>query len=195
MGDLKSFRPSLRETRDKRPLGRELDRSWCHRHTTSMIKLFWSQPIAPWTSWATYGQGEKFSAYSRRESRDKRLFGRNPDRGWCHNYTSEKLSWSQPMDQGTARQHTRMLPSMSMNPWLRPLLELWEKIPHSKTNVHINIDQFHDLHVRSTSILWFLSIGSSKTIPDIFCNTLYTLMQIPFTSQHMQKFGDNLRLS
>ena len=45
-GGLKSSRPSLPETQDKRPLGRELDRSWCHCHT-SMIKLFWSQPMAP----------------------------------------------------------------------------------------------------------------------------------------------------
>ena len=43
-GGLKSSRPSLPETRDKRPLGRESDRSWCHRHTTSMMKLFGSSP-------------------------------------------------------------------------------------------------------------------------------------------------------
>ena len=49
-GGLKSFRPSLRETRDKRPLDRESNRRWCHRHTMSMIKLFWSQPMAPWAS-------------------------------------------------------------------------------------------------------------------------------------------------
>jgi hypothetical protein len=36
------------ETRDKRPLGKDSDRSWCHRHITSMIKLFWSQPMDPW---------------------------------------------------------------------------------------------------------------------------------------------------
>ena len=46
-GGLKLFRLSLRETRDKRPLDRESNRSWCHRHTTGMIKLFWSQPMAP----------------------------------------------------------------------------------------------------------------------------------------------------
>ena len=43
-----------RETRDKRPLSRESERSWCHRHTTSVIKLFWSQPKAPWTSAVAY---------------------------------------------------------------------------------------------------------------------------------------------
>ena len=52
-GDLKSFRPSLHETRDKRPLDRESNRSWCHRHIMSM---------APWALWAVCGQGEKFSA-------------------------------------------------------------------------------------------------------------------------------------
>ena len=34
---VKSSRP---RTQDKRPLGRDPDRSCCHRHTTSMIKLF-----------------------------------------------------------------------------------------------------------------------------------------------------------
>ena len=37
---VKSSWPSLRETWDKRLLGRDLDGSWCHRHTMSMIKLF-----------------------------------------------------------------------------------------------------------------------------------------------------------
>ena len=61
-GGLKSFRPSLHETRDKRPLGRKSERSWCHRHTNkSMIKLFWPQPMAPWALTAAYQQGEKFS--------------------------------------------------------------------------------------------------------------------------------------
>ena len=51
-GQVKSSRPSLRKTLDKRPLGKDPDRSWCHRHTTSwpMIKLSWSQPMAPWNS-------------------------------------------------------------------------------------------------------------------------------------------------
>ena len=54
-GGLKSSRPSLHETRDKWPLGRESDRSWFHRHTTSMIKLLWLQPMAPRASAAAYG--------------------------------------------------------------------------------------------------------------------------------------------
>ena len=51
-GGLKSFRTSLRETRNTQPSDRESNRSWCHRQTTSMIKLFWSQPMSPWASGA-----------------------------------------------------------------------------------------------------------------------------------------------
>ena len=36
-----------RETWDKRSLDRNLDRSWCHRHTS--VKLSWSQPMDPWS--------------------------------------------------------------------------------------------------------------------------------------------------
>jgi hypothetical protein len=32
--------------------GRDPDRSWCHLHTS--LKLFWSLPMAPWTSVASY---------------------------------------------------------------------------------------------------------------------------------------------
>ena len=39
-GKEKSCRPNLRETRDKWPLDRDLDMSWCHRHTMGMIKLY-----------------------------------------------------------------------------------------------------------------------------------------------------------
>ena len=41
-----------RETREKLPLAREPDRSCCHFHTS--VKLFWSQPLALWTSAAAY---------------------------------------------------------------------------------------------------------------------------------------------
>ena len=40
------------ETRDKQPLGRDMDRSWCHLHTS--VNLFGFQPMAPWTSTAEY---------------------------------------------------------------------------------------------------------------------------------------------
>ena len=42
-GVLKSFRPSLHETRDKYPLSRDQDRNCYHR-----VKLSSSQPLAPW---------------------------------------------------------------------------------------------------------------------------------------------------
>ena len=34
------------ETRDNQQFGRDLDRDWCHRHTS--IKLSWSQPMDQW---------------------------------------------------------------------------------------------------------------------------------------------------
>ena len=42
-GQGEKFWPSLRETQDKQPLGRDPKRSWCHCHTS--VKLFWSQPM------------------------------------------------------------------------------------------------------------------------------------------------------
>ena len=40
-GKVKSSRPSPRETCDKRPLVRESDSGWCHRHTMmSVIKIY-----------------------------------------------------------------------------------------------------------------------------------------------------------
>ena len=41
-----------RETRDKQPLGRDLDESWGHLHTS--VKLYQSQPMAPWTLATAY---------------------------------------------------------------------------------------------------------------------------------------------
>ena len=43
-GQGEKFSANLRETRDKRLLGRDPDRSWCYRHTTSMIKFFCRSP-------------------------------------------------------------------------------------------------------------------------------------------------------
>ena len=59
-------------------------------------------------------------AYNPCETRDKRPLGRDLDRSRCHLHTSVQLSWSQPMDPWTERQHTcmlpRVLPLMSMEP-------------------------------------------------------------------------------
>ena len=53
-GKVKSSHPSLQPTFtwDKQPLGRDLDRSWCYRHTG--VKLIWWQLMALWTSAAVY---------------------------------------------------------------------------------------------------------------------------------------------
>ena len=52
---MKSSWPSLCVTLDKQLLlCRDPDRSWCHRHTTSKIKLFWSQPMPLWASAAAW---------------------------------------------------------------------------------------------------------------------------------------------
>ena len=61
-GQSKSSWPSLHETWDKQPLGRDPDRSWCHRHTTNMIKIFGHNPWLHGHMTAAYGQGEKFLA-------------------------------------------------------------------------------------------------------------------------------------
>jgi len=53
-GKVKISQPSLSEIREKWPLGRDQDMSWCDRHTTSMMKLLWLQPMAPWVSAAAY---------------------------------------------------------------------------------------------------------------------------------------------
>ena len=54
------------------------------------------------------------------ETWNKELLIRYPDRSWCHRDTSLKLSWSQSMDPLTEQQRTRMLPPISIEPWLRP---------------------------------------------------------------------------
>ena len=48
------------ETWNKQPFGRDPDRSWCHCYIG--VKIFCSQPLAPWTSAAAYGQVEKLLA-------------------------------------------------------------------------------------------------------------------------------------
>ena len=48
-GKVESCQPNLCETRDKRRLGREPDRNWCHCHTC--VKLIWLHPMDPWTEW------------------------------------------------------------------------------------------------------------------------------------------------
>ena len=62
------------------------------------------------------GQGEMFYlAWNRRETRDNRPLGKDPDRSWCHFHTSLKLFWSRPMAPGHRPQHTSTLP---LSPWI-----------------------------------------------------------------------------
>ena len=53
MGKVKSSRATLRPMWNlgKQLLGRDPDRSWYHCHTS--VKLFWLQPMDPWTSVAS----------------------------------------------------------------------------------------------------------------------------------------------
>ena len=142
-GKMKISRPSLRKTRDKGPLGRDPDRSWYHHHTTSMIKLFWSQSMAPWTSAAAYGQGDKFSVWPTTDMKlgksgrcvgtrtgagvtatlAQRFFGRSP---WIHGLSSSTLiccrqcPWShgwQPQKHYTCVEVTSA-PFQVLNQWL-----------------------------------------------------------------------------
>ena len=73
------------ETRDKWSLGRDPDRSWCYLHTR--VKLFWSQPMAPWTLAAA---NECYSSVHGSMGCDQESFILV---WWWH----QLLSWSLPM--------------------------------------------------------------------------------------------------
>ena len=55
-------------------------------------------------------------AYNRRESRDKRSLGRDPDRSWSHLRTSVKLLWSQLMAQWVSAAAYECAAAQSMDP-------------------------------------------------------------------------------
>ena len=56
--------------------------------------------------------------YNRRETRDKRPLGRNPDRSWGHRHISVKFFGRIPWLHGHRRQNTSV---MSLSPWLHGL--------------------------------------------------------------------------
>ena len=86
-GKVKSSRPSLHAIRDKRPLDRDPDRSWCHYHTTSTIKLF--LVAVHGHQWQHTDKVKSSSlAYNQHETQDKHPLGRDPDRSWCHYHTT-----------------------------------------------------------------------------------------------------------
>ena len=49
----------------------------------------------------------------------------NLDRSWCHLHTSEKLSWSQPLDPWREPQYTRILQQMPIQKMLIVLVVWW----------------------------------------------------------------------
>ena len=103
-GKVKSSQPSLCETLNKWPLDRDLDRSWCHCHTSSMIKLSWLQPTASTDNRQNTRARWKVLelAYNWCETQDMQPLGRDPDRSWCHRHNSIKLFWSQAMAPWTS---------------------------------------------------------------------------------------------
>ena len=111
-------RPRLQSTeaRDKRPLGRDPGRGWCHRHTSVsfLVAIHGFKNIG-----GSIRARQKVVdlAYNRCETRGKRPLDRDPERGCCHHRTSVKLCWLQPMDTWAEWQHTRMLPPMFMESW------------------------------------------------------------------------------
>jgi len=55
-------------------------------------------------------------AYNRRETGDKGLLGREPDRSQCHLHTSLKFFWSQPMAPWTLATAYECAAAQSMDP-------------------------------------------------------------------------------
>jgi hypothetical protein len=105
---VETSRPSLHETRDKRPLGRDLDWSKVSPLHYEYQKAFLFAVHDTMgiggsvrVKWKVLGL-----AYNRRETWDKQSLGRNLDRSWCYYHTSVKFSWSQPMDPWIEWQHT-----------------------------------------------------------------------------------------
>ena len=101
-GKVIKSRSSLHETGDKWPLDKESDRSSCHRHTVSMIKLFWSQPMG--ISSSIRARWKVLSlAYNLSETWGKWPLGKDPDSSWCRHTTVK---------------HTSVLP---LSPWIHGL--------------------------------------------------------------------------
>ena len=56
-------------------------------------------------------------AYNQRETRYKRLSGRDPDRTWCHLHTNVKFFRSQPLARWTSSAAYECAAIQSMDPW------------------------------------------------------------------------------
>ena len=107
-----------RETRDKRPLGRDPDRSCCHRHTTNMKKAFLVAAHGSMGISGSIRARRKFLgvAFNQRETWVNRPLGRDPDRSWCHLHTSVKLFWSQTIALWTSTAAYECAAAQSMDP-------------------------------------------------------------------------------
>ena len=82
-----------------RPLDRNLDRSWSHRHT--MIKLSWSNRIhGSMDLNGSRGQCES-SRLSLKPKWNSGHAAVGYDSSWCHRHTMIKISWSQAMTPWT----------------------------------------------------------------------------------------------
>ena len=129
-------RSSLCETQVKRLFGRNPNRGWCHRQTTSLIKLYL---VAAYGSMGIGGiirvkwKLVDELAYNRRETRYKRSLSRDPDRNWCHSHTSVvfsvaalvpcccRCSWSHGLRSKGLLPSVTLTPTPARVPTQRPL--------------------------------------------------------------------------
>ena len=171
---VKISRLSLRETRDKRPLDkdkrplvRDPNRSWCHRHTTSMIKLFLvaahgSMGIGGSTlaRWKALGL-----AYIRREIREKRSLDMSPDRSWCHRHTSvccRRCPWSHGLRPKMLYTSVAMTPTPVRAPTQRLMSRVSSQSIHFQTpkmSTFFHDSAFHE--IRHLVLSWLLRSSSS----------------------------------
>ena len=141
--------PDWRDTRDKHPLDRNLDRRWWHRHTS--LKFFWPQPLPPWTTgslarnldwrWWHLHTSLKFFWPQPLASWTTGPFARNSDWRWWHRHTSLKCFWPQPLAPWTTG-HTVLIVDLGkwatyQRHWIkcsdvvgeRTLWVLWVEVP------------------------------------------------------------------
>ena len=84
-----------------------LARSQCWYYTATLPYSFFGRSLVSWTAGRSVLNGRYINmqatwkvlglAYNRRETREKRLLDRDPDRSWFHHHTSVKLLRSHPM--------------------------------------------------------------------------------------------------
>ena len=80
-------------------------------HLFHVSRKFWIKEIF---YFSLYEGKVKSSRSCLRQTGDKRPWGKDPDKSWCHCYTNIKLFWLQRTDPWTERQHNHMMPPISM---------------------------------------------------------------------------------